>query len=87
MHLQATILVDDDMRWRLIEEYGPESYTEAENGKLLFKAEFSDRESLFSWLLGFREKAELTEPRELRQEFAQILQKMDEKYKSGEREE
>lgn len=86
MRLQATILVDEDMRWRLIEEYGPESYTEAGNGKLLFQAGFSDRESLFSWLLGFREKAELKEPQEMRQEFAQLLQEMGAKYKAGEKE-
>ena len=76
-------LVDGDMKWRLVEEFGPASFTEREDGRLLFQADYSDKENLLTWLLSFREKAEILEPVWLREEMRGILQKTLEKYGDG----
>lgn len=79
---QVKAVFEPSARWRLVEEYGPKSFTEQEDGRLLFEFGFSDKESLFSWLLSFEEQAELLEPVELRQELGAIGQKIAEKYQT-----
>ena len=71
---EAEILVDLDMKWRLIEEYGVNSFTEQEDGRLLFRGGFMDRESLFGWVLSFGGHAELIAPTRLRREFGESVQ-------------
>lgn len=39
-------LIDPEYRWRLVEEYGPDSYTVQEDGRLLFSSGFTDEESI-----------------------------------------
>lgn len=67
-------------KWRLMDDYGPDSFTEAPDGSLLFSFEFFDKENLFSWLLSFRGQAELLTPVSLREEFSLLLHKMAEKH-------
>lgn len=60
-------------KWRLVEEFGPECFTEQEDGKLLFHADYTHKENLVTWLLTFRDQAELLEPAEIRQELRTAL--------------
>lgn len=55
-----------DMKWRLVEEFGPHCFTEADDGRLLFTADYTDMENLVTWLLTFGAKAEVIEPKEVR---------------------
>ena len=59
-------LFSPDMKWRLVEEFGPHCFTEAEDGRLLFTADYTDMENLVSWILTFGAKAEVLEPVEAR---------------------
>lgn len=77
----AGIRFDTGMKWRLVEEYGPDSFEEQEDGSLCFSWEFSDRDSLFGWLLSFGEYAELVEPEELRREFREMVERISKKYR------
>jgi len=43
----------------LQEAFGPNCFTKAENGRLLFTADYTDLENLVTWLLVFGEKAEV----------------------------
>ena len=52
-----------DMKWRLVEDFGPDCFTESEDGKLLFTAKYTDMENLITWLLTYGDKAEILEPR------------------------
>lgn len=70
-----------DQKWRLVEEFGPECFTEMEDGKLFFTAEYTDMENLITWLMTFADKAEVLEPQKARKEIARIVQGMLEKYK------
>ena len=78
--LQAVIRFDPAARWRIIDEYGAESFTREADGSLLFRRGFPDREELFRWVLSFQELAELLEPEDLRRELAERLQKIYGKY-------
>lgn len=71
---------DSSVKWRLIDEYGTNSFTELENGRLHFVNKCSDKYSLFSWLLTFGDSVELLEPKYLRSEFIEYLQKISRIY-------
>ncbi|MDE7262158.1 MAG: YafY family transcriptional regulator [Oscillospiraceae bacterium] len=80
--LQAAVRFDPAARWRLIDEFGPESFTQSPDGSLLFRRGFPDREELLRWVLSFQEQAELLEPEDLRRELASRLKKICGKYDS-----
>lgn len=67
-------------KWRLVEEFGTECFEEQEDGKLLFQADYTNKEELLTWLLTFREKVELLEPESLREEMRRTLRMTLEKY-------
>lgn len=63
------------VKWRLIEEYGMDSFVEEDEG-LVFQNSFAGKEELFNWLLGFGTQVELLEPEELRAEFGQLARQI-----------
>ena len=69
-------LIEPSLRWRLVEEYGPECYAQLPDGRLLFEGGFADRDNAVTWLLSFEDGAELLEPEELRTEMARIADKL-----------
>lgn len=77
--IKVKALFEPECKWRLVEEFGPECFRETEDGRLLFQADYTNRENLLTWMLTFRDKAELLEPEEIRAEivacFAQIRQR------------
>lgn len=77
---EVIALFEPEFKWRLIEEYGPESFEEQADGKLLFRFWFMDKESSVGWLLSFGYHVELISPPELREEFAGIIKEMVKKY-------
>lgn len=77
----ATAVFEPEMRWRLIEEYGPESFEETDDGRLLFVRGFTDPETLFSWLLSFGPAVELLQPESLRPRFRKLVAEIAKKYK------
>ena len=78
--LQAAVRFAPEARWRLVDEYGAESFTWEPDGTLLFRRGFPDREELLRWVLSFQDQAELLEPEELRRELGRRLKKFSEKY-------
>lgn len=78
--LRAAVRFTPAARWRLIDEYGPESFTREPDGSLLFRRGFPDREELLRWVLSFQEQAELLEPEDLRRELGERLKKIYGKY-------
>lgn len=73
------LLFDKSVRFRLIEEYGPDCYEEVENG-LLMHLPYTNKQYIFSWLLGFGDKAELLSPQHIRAEFLTIAVNIIKKY-------
>ncbi len=64
--IRVKALFTPDMKWRLVEEFGPHCFSEASDGRLLFTADYTDMENLVTWLMTFGAKAEVLEPVEAR---------------------
>ena len=74
------ILFEKSMRFRLIEEYGLNCYIETAEG-LLLDFNYTNKDYVFSWLLGFGDKAEIISPEDIRDEFATLAESIVKKYK------
>lgn len=78
--LKVKLLFSPGAKWRLIEEYGRDSFSEQEDGRLVFEFAFTDKESLYGWIWSFGLQAELVEPADLRQEFGAMTEQLRQKY-------
>lgn len=74
--IRAKAVFEPECKWRLVEEFGMDCFEELEDGKLLFRADYTDKENLITWLLTFGGKARLLEPEELREEIREIIENM-----------
>ncbi|MCM1235656.1 MAG: YafY family transcriptional regulator [Butyrivibrio sp.] len=77
-------LFQPECKWRLVEEFGTECYEEQADGKLLFRGDYTDKENLIGWILAFGDKAELLEPKDIREELLGIAESMVGNYKKSE---
>ncbi len=73
---QITILFDPAVKYRIVEEYGPHCYTADEDGKLLFKTGYTNRDFIITWILGFGDKARVLEPADIAQEIRENAKKI-----------
>ena len=78
--IKVKALFDSECKWRLVEEFGSGCFAEQADGKLLFRADYTDKENLVTWLLSFRDKVELLEPEEIREEIKISIERMKKKY-------
>ncbi|GFI61400.1 hypothetical protein IMSAG049_00559 [Clostridiales bacterium] len=76
---------EPECKWRLVEEFGPECFEEMADGRLLFHANYTNKENLITWLMTFRDKAVILEPKNIREEIMEAAMKIAMKY-SEERE-
>ena len=75
-NIKVKALFDADMKWRLVEEFGMECYSETSDGKLLFEEYYSDMDNLVSWMLTFGDKVEVLEPEEVRERLKAMADNM-----------
>lgn len=78
--IRVKALFDASCKWRLVEEFGADSFEEQKDGRLLFQADYTDEENLITWLLTFREQVEILEPKDIRNEMVAIIKRMEENY-------
>ena len=71
-NIKVKALFTPDMKWRLVEEFGPDCYTETEEGRLLFTVDYNDPDNLITWLLTFGDKVEVIEPKVVRERIFNI---------------
>ncbi|MBQ8086826.1 MAG: YafY family transcriptional regulator [Clostridia bacterium] len=79
--IRVQALFAPNVKWRLVEEFGPNCFTETPEGKLRFTADYTDMGNLLSWLLTFGAQVEVLEPVEVRNELRIIAQEMLNQYK------
>ncbi|MCH5300529.1 MAG: YafY family transcriptional regulator [Ruminococcus sp.] len=77
--ISATILFSEDVKWRIIDHFGIENISVSDRGNTITHI-WTDKESLFEFLLSFGTSAELLEPENLRKEFKETTEKITEKY-------
>lgn len=80
---QVTAKIDPAFKWRLVEEFGPESFRALPDGMLLFSSGFVDKQSVVGWIASFGGGAELLEPVELRHDVLRFAEKIAQKYRSS----
>lgn len=73
---QVTGLFTQAVKYRLVDEYGPESFTVQPDGRLLFTRGFQHREDAALWFLSFGDQVEAIAPVELRKEIARLAAKI-----------
>ena len=73
-------IFDSSMKWHLIEEFGVDSFSVQSDGSLLFENEYSDEESLLSWMLSCRDKVTVIWPESIREKLYQITSNIAKKY-------
>lgn len=78
--IKVKALFEPECKWRLVEEFGNGCFQEQDDGKLLFQADYTDKENLVTWLMSFRDKVELLEPKEMREEMKRSIASMKKKY-------
>lgn len=64
--IRVKALFTPDMKWRLVEEFGPSCFTEEDDNRLLFTADYTDMDHLVTWFQTFGAKVEVIEPTEVR---------------------
>jgi len=74
------VLFDRSVKYRLVEDYGPDSFDIKEDGLLHFSGGYSNREFIVSWLLSFGDKAQVISPQSLVNEMREISKKMMNRY-------
>ena len=79
-NIKVKALFDPDTKWRLVEEFGKDCYSETKDGKILFTADYADMDNLVSWMLTFGDKVEVLEPQEVRERLGAIAENMSKKY-------
>lgn len=60
--IRVKALFAPDMKWRLVEEFGPRCFTETDDKRLLFTGDYTDMDNLVTWFLTFGAKVEVLEP-------------------------
>lgn len=79
--IRVKALFTAQCKWRLVEEFGVGCFIEQPDGKLLFHADYTNKENLLTWLLTFRDQAVLLEPEEIRLELQTITENMAKNYR------
>ncbi len=69
-----------EYKWRLVEDYGPDSFSAEPDGSLLFSGGFADKVSVITWIISFGAGAELLEPEELRADVRAFAEGIRRKY-------
>ena len=67
-------------KYKLVEQYGPDSFTVMEDGRLWTRWGFTDSEWALEWFLSFGDKVEIIEPQEFKETLRAEIEKMLEKY-------
>ena len=77
----VTVKFDSSVKWRVVDDQGAECPKFEDDGSCILTFSWSDRPSLYEYLLGFGDHAEIIGPREFRQEFKELLKSISDKYK------
>lgn len=71
-HLKAVF--SESQTFRLVEEYGPDSWITLADGRLLFERDFVSYRNMREWILQFGSHVLVLEPEELRQDICQTAE-------------
>lgn len=76
----VTAIYDSSVKYKLVEEYGPDSFCVMEDGRLYAKWGFNSAEDALPWFLGLGDKVKVIEPPEMVEKMKMTLSVISEKY-------
>jgi len=76
----VTAIYDSSVKYKLVEEYGPDSFSVMEDGRLYARWGFSSAENALSWFFGLGDKVKVIEPSEMVEKIKMTLESISEKY-------
>ncbi|MDE7297690.1 MAG: WYL domain-containing protein [Lachnospiraceae bacterium] len=76
-----TAVYEPQEKFRLVEEYGPDSFTVREDGKLLTEWGFSSYERALRWLMPFGHSVQIIAPQDFLEKYVRTVEKMLDLYK------
>lgn len=74
------VIFDHCVKYRLIEDNGPDSFTVMEDGKLLFEWKCTDADEALYQILAYGEHAMIVDPPEMKTRIKEIIKEMLNKY-------
>ena len=77
-----TAVYDASVKYRLVEEYGPDSFSEQEDGTLYTEWGFTKAESAAEWFLSFGNKVKVTAPPEMVERMKRALDSIKNLYET-----
>ena len=78
--IELKALFQPECKWKLVEEYGPGCFAEQEDGRLLFRSNYVNKDYMLEWLFSFQDAVEVLEPEEIRKEIRELLKRMQRMY-------
>ncbi len=78
--IRLVALFDSSTKSQLIEEYGPDCFTETEDGKLLFENGYTNQAYIVSWLLQFGDRVKVLQPDEIAEQLYTIAKNIMKQY-------
>lgn len=76
----VTAIYDSSVKYKLVEEYGPDSFSVMDNGQLYAKWGFNSAEDALPWFLGLGDKVKIMEPPEMVELMKNTLATISEQY-------
>ncbi len=76
----VTAIYDSSVKYKLVEEYGPDSFSVMEDGRLYAKWGFNSAKDALPWFLGLGDKVKVIEPPEMVEKMKNTLATISEKY-------
>ncbi len=81
-NIKVAAVYDESEKFRLIEEYGPHSFTVREDGKLLAEYGFRSERSALEWFLSFGSKVKIISPDSFRDLFIKEIERIGKIYEN-----
>ena len=76
----VTAIYDSGVKYKLVEEYGPDSFTVMEDGYLYAKWGFNSADDALPWFLSLGDKVKVIEPPEMVEKMKKTLASISENY-------
>ncbi len=80
--VKVTVRFDVSVKWRIVDEFGIDVLKYNDDGDIVIDFTWSDKQSLFGYIMTFGINAEIMEPSEYRQEFAGLAKEIYLKYQT-----
>lgn len=77
-----TAVYDPSVKYRLVEEYGPASFIQQEDGKLYTQWGFTTQKGAVEWFLSFGDKVKVLDPPEMVEQMRAVLTSVQNLYES-----